>query len=51
MDKVLEAILKPPKFGKNCGERVADHAEMLLDLRTIGPQERVLRQLRFECDG
>ena len=47
----LEAILKPSKFGKNCGERVADHVEPLLDLRAVGPQERVLRQLRFECDG
>jgi hypothetical protein len=38
----LEAIFEPSNFGKNCGKRLADLSELLLDLRTVGTKERIL---------
>src|SRR5262249_16734429 len=47
----LETIFEPSKFPKNCGEGVADHAEPLLDLRTVRAQERILGKFGCKANG
>jgi hypothetical protein len=40
-----ETVFTQSKFRKNCGEGVANHAQTLLDLRTLWPQKRIPLEL------